>query len=70
MHDSLSERVEKFRGNREECDVITIALSSAFKQMKLCETNLQECQKGAPEGSLQYEQINLQSIKQVLELVQ
>ena len=70
VHDSLSERVEKFRGNREECDVVMIALSSAFKQMKLCETNLQECQKVVPQGSLQYEQINLQSIKQVLELVQ
>ena len=70
VYDSLSERVEKFRGNREEFDVVMIALSSAFKQMKLCETNLQECQKEAPEGSLQYEQINLQEIKQVLELVQ
>ena len=70
VYDSLSERVEKFRGNREEFDGVMIALSSAFKQMELCETNLQECQKVAPEGSLQYEQINLQSIKQVLELVQ
>ena len=69
-YDSLSERVDKFRENREEFKVLKIAISVACDQMKLCKRTFEKYQQEFSDGFLLYEHINLEGIAKLLELVQ
>ena len=69
-YNSLSERFQKFCGNHEEFQLLNISLSEARRQIKLCDENLQKYQQASSDGAIQYEKVRLDSIAEVLEIVQ